>query len=82
LHRLLSRAQVRQVATGSPVPEEVFPFGSLYIMADDRCHLSSYATGESPNLCRDCQPARAVRCSEEPEGLTSPLNDTPIDSYA
>lgn len=79
---MLSLAQVRQVAAGSPVPVEVFAFGSLCIMAEGRCHLSSYVTGESPNLCGVCSPARAVRWSEEPEGLTSRLNEVLIDRYA
>ncbi|MFU1923943.1 U32 family peptidase, partial [Klebsiella pneumoniae] len=57
-------------------------FGSLCIMAEGRCHLSSYVTGESPNLCGVCSPARAVRWSEEPEGLTSRLNEVLIDRYA
>ncbi|WP_162960848.1 peptidase U32 family protein, partial [Pseudomonas aeruginosa] len=82
LPRVLSLAQVRQVAAGSPVPVEVFAFGSLCIMAEGRCHLSSYVTGESPNLCGVCSPARAVRWSEEPEGLTSRLNEVLIDRYA
>ena len=41
LPRVLSLAQVRQVAASSPVPIEVFGFGSLCIMAEGRCHLSS-----------------------------------------
>ena len=82
LPRVLSLAQVRQVADKSTVPIEVFAFGSLCIMAEGRCHLSSYLTGESPNLCGVCSPAKAVRWSEEPEGLTSRLNDVLIDRYA
>jgi putative protease len=82
LPRVLSLAQVRQVAANSPVPVEVFAFGSLCIMAEGRCHLSSYVTGESPNLCGVCSPAKAVRWSEEPEGLTSRLNEVLIDRYA
>lgn len=81
LPRVLSLAQVRQVAAVSPVDVEVFAFGSLCIMAEGRCHLSSYVTGESPNLCGVCSPAKAVRWSEEPEGLTSRLNDVLIDRY-
>lgn len=82
LPRVLSLKQVKQVAAGSPVPIEVFAFGSLCIMAEGRCHLSSYLTGESPNLCGVCSPAKAVRWSEEPEGLTSRLNNVLIDRYA
>ncbi|MFZ2289256.1 MAG: peptidase U32 family protein [Halopseudomonas yangmingensis] len=81
LPRVLSMNQVRQVAAGSPVEIEVFAFGSLCIMAEGRCHLSSYVTGESPNLCGVCSPASAVRWQEEPGRLTSRLNEVLIDSY-
>lgn len=82
LPRVLSLAQVRQVAERTSVPLEVFAFGSLCIMAEGRCHLSSYVTGESPNLCGVCSPARAVRWEQTPQGLNSRLNGVLIDSYA
>ena len=82
LPRVLSLAQVRQVAQKSRVPLEVFAFGSLCIMAEGRCHLSSYVTGESPNLCGVCSPARAVQWEEGPEGLSSRLGGVLIDRYA
>jgi putative protease len=82
LPRVLSLAQVRQVAEKSPVPIEVFAFGSLCIMAEGRCHLSSYLTGESPNLCGVCSPAKAVRWQEDADGLSSRLNGVLIDRYA
>ncbi|UAW99336.1 U32 family peptidase [Halopseudomonas nanhaiensis] len=81
LPRVLSLNQVRQVAQGSPVPVEVFAFGSLCIMAEGRCHLSSYVTGESPNLCGVCSPASAVRWAQEPEALSVRLNEVLIDRY-
>jgi len=82
LPRVLSLAQVKQVAAQSPVPVEVFAFGSLCIMAEGRCHLSSYLTGESPNLCGVCSPAKAVRWQEDEQGLNSRLNGVLIDRYA
>lgn len=81
LPRVLSLAQVRQVAAASPVPIEVFGFGSLCIMAEGRCHLSSYITGESPNLCGVCSPAKAVRWSEDADGLSARLSEVLIDRY-
>ena len=81
LPRVLSLNQVRQVAEASPVPVEVFAFGSLCIMAEGRCHLSSYVTGESPNLSGVCSPASAVRWSEGRDGLSSRLNEVLIDRY-
>ncbi|MFK0312050.1 peptidase U32 family protein [Pseudomonas sp. NPDC090233] len=82
LPRVLSLAQVRQVAERSEVPLEVFAFGSLCIMAEGRCHLSSYVTGESPNLCGVCSPAKAVRWSEDADGLSARLGGVLIDRYA
>ncbi|MEB0042253.1 MULTISPECIES: peptidase U32 family protein [unclassified Pseudomonas] len=81
LPRVLSLAQVRQVVTTSPVPIEAFGFGSLCIMAEGRCHLSSYITGESPNLCGVCSPAKAVRWSEDAHGLSARLSEVLIDRY-
>lgn len=82
LPRVLSLAQVKRVASESPVPIEVFAFGSLCIMAEGRCHLSSYLTGESPNLCGVCSPAKDVRWSNEEGELTSRLNNVLIDRYS
>ena len=81
LPRVLSVAQVRQLALKSPVDLEVFGFGSLCIMAEGRCHLSSYVTGESPNTCGACSPAKSVRWEQTPGGLESRLNNVLIDRY-
>ena len=64
LPRVLSLDQVRGVAKHSPVELEVFAFGSLCIMAEGRCYLSSYLTDESPNTRGACSPAKAVRWQE------------------
>jgi len=81
LPRVLSIDQVRGVAKHSPVELEVFAFGSLCIMAEGRCYLSSYLTDESPNTRGACSPAKAVRWQETPNGLESRLNDVLIDRY-
>ncbi len=81
LPRVLSLAQVRQLATNSPVDLEVFGFGSLCIMAEGRCHLSSYVTAESPNTCGACSPASAVRWQETTAGRESRLNGVLIDRF-
>ncbi len=81
LPRVLSLKQVQQLARVSPVELEVFAFGSLCIMAEGRCYLSSYVTGESPNTCGACSPARAVRWQETADGLESRLNEVLIDRY-
>lgn len=81
LPRVLSVAQVAQLAEKSPVELEVFGFGSLCIMAEGRCHLSSYVTGESPNTCGACSPAKSVRWEQTSQGLESRLNNVLIDRY-
>ena len=82
LPRVLSLAQVKQVIAGTPVEIEVFGFGSLCVMVEGRCALSSYATGESPNTCGVCSPAKAVRWQQRPAGLESRLNGILINRYA
>jgi O2-independent ubiquinone biosynthesis protein UbiU len=59
----------------------VFGFGSLCVMVEGRCALSSYVTGESPNTHGVCSPAKAVRWQETPQGLESRLNGVLIDRY-
>ncbi len=81
LPRVLSLDQVRQVIQKTPVEIEVFGFGSLCVMVEGRCALSSYVTGESPNTHGVCSPAKAVRWQETPKGLESRLNGVLIDRY-
>lgn len=79
--RVLSLPQVKRLIEKSPVDIEVFAFGSLCIMAEGRCHLSSYITGESPNMCGVCSPAKAVSWKNTGEVLESRLNNVLIDRY-
>ena len=82
LPRVLSLPQVKQLAANSPIDLEVFGFGSLCIMAEGRCFLSSYVTGESPNTFGACSPASAVRWEETDSGRDSYLNGVLIDRFA
>ncbi len=82
LPRVLSLTQVEQLIGHTPVEIEVFGFGSLCVMVEGRCALSSYATGESPNTHGVCSPAKAVRWQETPRGLDARLNGVLIDRYA
>ncbi|MBS1171066.1 MAG: hypothetical protein H6R01_1984 [Burkholderiaceae bacterium] len=82
LPRVLSVAQVEQLAKNTPVEIEVFAFGSLCVMVEGRCALSSYVTGEAPNTNGVCSPAKAVRWQQTPKGLESRLNGVLIDRYA
>lgn len=81
LPRVLSLKQVEQVIAHSPIPVEVFGFGSLCVMVEGRCLLSSYATGQSPNTFGACSPASAVQWHDTETGLQSRLNNVLIDQY-
>jgi len=80
--RVLSLAQVRHIVENSPVAIEVFGFGSLCVMVEGRCLLSSYAAGKSPNTYGACSPAEAVTWVETPDGsLESRLGRVLTDRY-
>ncbi|MEW5729568.1 MAG: peptidase U32 family protein [Pseudomonadota bacterium] len=65
-----------------PVETEVFVFGGLCVMAEGRCALSSYATGQSPNMNGVCSPASHVRYVEEASGgVTSQLAGFTINRF-
>jgi len=82
LPRVLSLTQVQRLCERSPVPIEVFAFGSLCIMVEGRCQLSSYVTGASPNRHGVCSPARFVRWDEHEDGSRSVrLNGVLVDRY-
>lgn len=81
LPRVLSAAQVEAVIRRANVEVEVFGFGSLCIMVEGRCGLSSYVTGESPNMAGVCSPAKAVRWEESAGARRSRLNGVLIDVY-
>ncbi len=82
LPRVLSLKQVAKLAKTAPVEIEVFGFGSLCIMAEGRCYLSSYMTGESPNTKGVCSPAAYVDWQDKGDILESRLNGLLIDRFA
>jgi putative protease len=67
LPRVLTASQVAHLIRHSQVEIEVFGFGSLCVMVEGRCHLSSYATGQSPNNFGACSPAAFVDWREGPD---------------
>jgi O2-independent ubiquinone biosynthesis protein UbiU len=81
LPRVLSLSQVQQVVENSPVEIEIFGFGSLCVMVEGRCILSSYVTGQSPNTHGACSPAHFVEYRETAEGLESRLGGVLTDRY-
>ena len=83
LPRVLSIQQVERLCASAPVPLEVFAFGSLCIMVEGRCQLSSYVTGVSPNRHGVCSPARFVRWQEHADhSRTVRLNGMLVDRFA
>ena len=82
LPRVLTLAQVEHVIKNTPVEIEVFGFGSLCVMNEGRCWLSSYATGESPNTIGACSPAKFVKWEKSPGQLSTRLNGILIDRCA
>jgi len=77
--RVLSVKQVEALVNNSPIPIEVFGFGSLCVMVEGRCYLSSYVTGQGPNTFGACSPASFVRWSETDSKLETRLNGVLID---
>ena len=82
LPRVLTLAQVELVIRNTPIEIEVFGFGSLCVMNEGRCWLSSYATGESPNTVGACSPAKYVKWEKAPGQMSTRLNGILIDRYS
>jgi putative protease len=82
LPRVLSLAQVSELVRNTPVEIEVFGFGSLCVMVEGRCSLSSFACGEGPNTRGACSPAKHVRWDQTAAGLEARLNGILIDRFA
>lgn len=61
-------------------PDLVCP-GSLCVMFEARCALSSYATGLSPNNAGVCSPPSAVRWQDKADGVEARLDSLLIDRY-
>jgi putative protease len=82
LPRVLTASQVAYLIRNTTVEIEVFAFGSLCVMVEGRCHLSSYATGQSPNNFGACSPASFVRWSDRPDGsVDARLNGIQINRF-
>lgn len=65
LPRVLTVEEIAAINREIDVETEVFVFGGLCVMAEGRCSLSSYATGQSPNMNGVCSPASHVAYSGE-----------------
>lgn len=80
--RVLTLEQITKICSETLIDIEIFGFGSLCVMAEGRCMLSSYATGESPNTYGACSPASHVNWEEKDNKLECRLNNILLDSYS
>lgn len=81
LPRVLTVAEIAQLTRQIPVETEVFAFGGMCPMAEGRCSLSSYVTGQSPNRQGVCSPASHVRYEQRGEALVSSLGGSTINVF-
>jgi putative protease len=79
LPRVLTVADIAALIRETGVETEVFAFGGLCVMAEGRCALSSYATGQSPNTNGVCSPASHVRYQRRDGNVVTRLGDFTID---
>ncbi|MDQ2634875.1 MAG: U32 family peptidase [Pseudomonadota bacterium] len=81
LPRVLSVQEIAALNRAIAVETEAFVFGGLCVMMEGRCHLSSYASGRSPNLSGVCSPPESVNYFEEKGATTAQLSGFTIDRY-
>lgn len=82
LPRVLSVQEITAINAETEVETEVFVFGGLCVMAEGRCMLSSYATGQSPNMNGVCSPASHVDYHDEAGALSARLGGYTIHQVA
>jgi putative protease len=82
LPRVLSIPEIAALNKQITVQTEVFAFGGLCVMAEGRCALSSYVTGESPNMNGVCSPAGHVHYEDQGDQLVSKLGPVTINAFA
>jgi putative protease len=82
LPRVLTIKEIADLNARVPVETEVFAFGGMCVMAEGRCSLSSYATGQSPNTDGVCSPASHVRYEKRDGKLISRLGDFTLNIFS
>lgn len=81
LPRVLTVQDIAALTRQIPVETEVFAFGGMCPMAEGRCALSSYVTGQSPNTFGACSPASHVTYTEEGGETVSRLAGSVINRF-
>ncbi|MFD1253346.1 putative protease YhbU precursor [Devosia equisanguinis] len=82
LPRVLTVAEIAAIASQVDCELEVFAFGGLCVMAEGRCSLSSYITGQSPNMQGVCSPASHVHYRKDGTDMVSELGEFTINRFA
>lgn len=83
LPRILTVAEIKKVHDEINCEIEAFVFGNIGMMAEGRCLLTNYVTGQSTNMDGVCSPASHVHYEEDEErNLTTRLGDFAIDCIA
>ncbi|MBN9604047.1 MAG: U32 family peptidase [Afipia felis] len=82
LPRVLSVPEIAAITKEISCETEVFVFGGLCVMEEGRCSLSSYATGESPNMNGVCSPASQVHYREQDGHLISRLGAFTVNKFS
>ncbi len=82
LPRVLNLAEIRNINQKIIPESEVFAFGGMCPMAEGRCSLSSYVTGQSPNINGVCSPASHVSYEQIGTSLSSKLSGFTINSFS
>lgn len=81
LPRVLTVAEVAAISKKVRCETEVFVYGGLCVMEEGRCSLSSYATGQSPNMHGVCSPASHVHYRRDGAEMVSELGDFTINRF-
>lgn len=81
LPRVLTVPEIANLARQVDCELEAFAFGGLCVMAEGRCSLSSYVTGQSPNMQGVCSPASHVRYREDGSEMVSELGGFTINRF-
>jgi putative protease len=81
LPRVLTVPEIANLARQVDCELEVFAFGGLCVMAEGRCSLSSYVTGQSPNMQGVCSPASHVRYRDDGPEMVSELGGFTINRF-